>query len=58
MRLNEHFDLKDSQIGDSILLVEEDLLRMLTNYSAIDILQSEDVTNQLIQLSQAVPLNT
>lgn len=29
---------------------------MLTEYTAIDILEAEDVTNQIIQLAEAIPL--
>lgn len=35
---------------------EEDLLKQLTNYTAVDILETEDVTNQIIQLAEAIPL--
>ncbi|KAI6176567.1 hypothetical protein M3Y97_00812100 [Aphelenchoides bicaudatus] len=58
IKLEEQFDMKDGQLGgESLFPTEEDLLKQLTNYSAIDILETEDVTNQIIQLAESIPLS-
>ncbi|KAI6241729.1 Dynein heavy chain, cytoplasmic [Aphelenchoides fujianensis] len=58
MRLHEPFEFKDTQLLDSVMPAEEDLLKMLTDFSAIDILESEDVTHSIIQLTETIPVNS
>ncbi|KAI6187727.1 hypothetical protein M3Y98_00276000 [Aphelenchoides besseyi] len=58
MRLNEPFEFKETQLLDTVMTVEEDLLKMLTEFSAIDILESEDLSNSIVGLTESIPINS
>ncbi|CAD5220685.1 unnamed protein product [Bursaphelenchus xylophilus] len=56
VKLNETFDIKETQGSESLLPAEEDLLKLFTDFNAIDILESEDVTNQVLQTIDGIPM--
>ncbi|CAD5214708.1 unnamed protein product [Bursaphelenchus okinawaensis] len=56
MKLHEVFDMKEHQGSETLMSAEEDLLKLFTDFNAIDILESEEVTNQVLQTIDGIPM--
>lgn len=56
LRLQEQFEVRDTQSFEKLVPAEDDLLKLLNDFNAIDILESGEVTSQVIQTVDAIPI--